>query len=632
MQFLIGLNNAQQEAVLATEGPLMIVAGAGAGKTKTITHRIAHLLHKGIRGDSILAITFTNKAAKEMSERVHAIAQGSSSTPFVSTFHALAVTIIREHAPKIGRTRHFSISDESDAMSYVKEAMKQEGIDPKQFEPKKIRHMISKLKSDGITPEGYKDTVAGDFQAIVADVWLAYRDLLAKENALDFDDLICETVKLLDKHDDIRDSYRKRWQYVHVDEYQDTNELQYRLTKLLVGPERHLCVVGDADQNIYSWRGANMKNMLHFEKDYPNAKIVFLEENYRSTSNILAAANAIIEKNIMRVPKTLFTKAGDGELIGLYHGADERDEASFVVGKADELIRGGVKPDDIAVLYRANFQSRIIEEACLHKNVPYQVLGTKFFERKEVKDMLSYVKAAQSRKNLADIRRIINEPTRGIGKVTMLKLFAGEELSGAVAKKIELFFALLDRIEAHLQDKPSELLLMIAKESGMQDALRNGDESDHERLENIYELIEVAKRYDDKPVEEALEQLLTDAALASDQDTLDGEKHGMRLMTVHASKGLEFRYVFIVGLEQGLFPHERLTNEKIDNEEERRLFYVAITRAREKLFLTFAEIRTVFGSRNFTAPSEFLSDIPPELVEEERGNHERAGKIVYLDF
>ena len=277
MQFLTGLNNAQQEAVLATEGPLMIVAGAGAGKTKTITHRIAHLLHKGIRGDSILAITFTNKAAKEMRERVHAIAQGSSSTPFVSTFHALAVTILREHAQKIGRTRHFSIADESNAMSYVKEAMKQEGIDPKQFEPKKIRHMISKLKSDGITPEGYADTVAGDFQAIVADVWLVYRDLLKNENALDFDDLICETVKLLDKNDDIRDNYRKRWQYVHVDEYQDKNELQYRLTKLLVGPQRHLCVVGDADQNIYSWRGANMKNMLHFEKDYPGAKIVFLE-------------------------------------------------------------------------------------------------------------------------------------------------------------------------------------------------------------------------------------------------------------------------------------------------------------------------------------------------------------------
>jgi DNA helicase-2/ATP-dependent DNA helicase PcrA len=430
MQYIDSLNEKQKEAVLYTDGPLLIVAGAGAGKTKTITHRIIHLIHKGIEPGSILAVTFTNKAAKEMRDRVMSLLEDkihgvsaperSSGTgvPFVSTFHSLGVHIIKENAHLIGLTKHFSIIDESDALSIIKSIMKNRDIDPKQHEPRKIKSIISKSKGDFITVETFSANVNSSVQSIVAVIWRDYEIQLKKEKALDFDDLLLETVLILKKYPEIKQKYQNRWKYIHIDEYQDTNEVQYEMTKLLVGKEENICVVGDTDQNIYSWRGANIKNMLHFEKDYPNAKIVMLEQNYRSTKNIIEAANSIIEKNIYRVPKILFTENIKGEEISICEAYDEQSEGIFVSSRIDELLKNN-KPEEIAVLYRANFQSRVLEEALLDKQIPYQVLGVKFFERKEIKDLLSYIRASYNKESLSDIKRIINIPARGIGKVTI---------------------------------------------------------------------------------------------------------------------------------------------------------------------------------------------------------------------
>ncbi len=620
VNYLDTLNPAQKEAVLHTDGPLMIVAGAGAGKTKTLTHRIAHLVAGGVHPQSILAITFTNKAAREMRERVvHLLSsRRAEEMPFVATFHGFGAYLIRENAREAGLNRNFSILDESDTASIIKEILIGRGIDPKQQEPKKFRAIISRAKGDFISQEEYAREARNAFEDTVASVWREYEKRLEKENAVDFDDLLIKSVLLLEK-DGIRKKYQDRFRYIHIDEYQDTNDVQYELSKLLVGEERNICVVGDADQNIYSWRGANMKNMLHFERDYPNAKIVFLEQNYRSTKKILEAANAVIAKNTVRVPKILFTDNGDGKDIGLFSAYDEREEAEFVAGNAYALIGEGVDPDEIAVLYRANFQSRIIEESCIGCDVPYQVLGTKFFERKEVKDVLAYIRAARNRNNLADIRRTINSPARGIGKVTLLKMFAGEEgsLPYTTQAKILSYYKILDAIlEATEERSVSEAVRFAIQASGMENALKNGSEEEKERFENVQELVSLAKKYDSYPPSEGIELLLTDAALASDQDSLDKPVKGIRLMTVHAAKGLEFRYVFVVGLEDGLFPHEKdFSASTEEQEEERRLFYVAVTRAREKLFLCYANMRTIFGMRQTNIPSPFIFDIPERLIE-----------------
>ncbi|QQR76973.1 UvrD-helicase domain-containing protein [Candidatus Nomurabacteria bacterium] len=638
MKHLDGLNEAQLEAVIATEGPLMIVAGAGAGKTKTITHRILELIHKGIDPDKILAITFTNKAASEMRERVmHAIGDMRLSTkPFISTFHALGVHILKENAREVGITRHFTILDESDAVSMIKESIREEGLDPKEHEPRKYKYVISKEKGDFFTQEEYAAKVGSAAEELYARIWARYEIKKKKENALDFDDLLLKSVLLLKKNPEIKKSYQSRWKYVHIDEYQDTNQVQYELSKLLVGEERHICVVGDTDQNIYSWRGANLKNMLRFEKDYPNAKIVFLEQNYRSTSVILEAANTVIQKNTVRVPKNLFTLKEGGEKITLKECFGEIDEAHFVAETASSYIRDGVEASDIAVLYRANFQSRVIEEAMLDIGLPYQVLGTKFFDRKEIKDMLSYIRASLNRDSLSDIRRIINTPVRGIGKTTMLKVMAGdtESLPPAMKAKIKVFYEKLEAINNFAQfNVPSEIIKFTLSESGIEDAYKAGTEEEQERLENIKELVTLATRYDSLGPQEGLDALLTSAALASDQDTLEGAGAGVKLMTVHAAKGLEFKVVFIVGLEEGLFPHERAGQYKKteEAEEERRLFYVAITRAKEKLYLTYATTRTIYGMRQINSQSSFISDIPAHLINFEQDGQSGILKTIFLD-
>ncbi len=639
MKHLEGLNKAQTEAVLATEGPLMIVAGAGAGKTKTITHRIVELVRKGVVPSQILAITFTNKAASEMRERViHALSDMRlESKPFVSTFHALGVHILKENAREAGITRYFTILDESDGNALIKEAIREEGLDPKEQEPKKYKYVISKEKGNFCTQEEYAAKVSSNSEELYARVWKRYEDKKKKENALDFDDLLLKSVLLIKKNPNIRKFYQDRWKYIHIDEYQDTNQVQYELSKLLVGEEKHICVVGDTDQNIYSWRGANLKNMLHFEKDYPNAKIIFLEQNYRSTNIILNAANSVIEKNKIRVPKNLFTEKIGGEKITVQECFGEIDEAQFVASTSSSLIESGTDASDIAVLYRANFQSRALEEAMLDVSVPYQVLGTKFFDRKEIKDMLAYIRAALNPDSLSDIKRIINIPARGIGKTTIAKLFAEdtEGLPVAMKLKIKNFYAILERIKIFAESNtPSEIVKYTLIESGIGDAYKAGTEEEQERLENIQELVTLATRYDALGPEEGLDTLLTNAALASDQDTLEGKGSGVKLMTVHAAKGLEFKVVFIVGLEEGLFPHERnnvSAKNSEESEEERRLFYVALTRAKEKLYLTYATTRTIYGMRQINSPSSFISDIPESLVDFVQDGQSGILKTIFLD-
>ncbi|MEI6528372.1 MAG: UvrD-helicase domain-containing protein [bacterium] len=646
--YLSGLNERQKEAVLHTEGPLLVFAGAGAGKTKTVTHRIMHLIKNGVEPKNILAITFTNKAAKEMRDRVMTAIENDpglktispAEKPFLSTFHSLGVHIIKENARMIGLTRHFSIFDKSDSLKTVRDIIKDMGLDIKLYEPGKILGIISREKSNLLEAEEYRETLQGEnftgWHGLVAQVWLQYEKKLAEEKALDFDDLLLKTYKILKNHPDILEKYQNTWKYIHVDEYQDTNKVQYMTVKLLAEKNKNLCVVGDIDQNIYSWRGADIKNIMNFEKDYPQAKIVLLEQNYRSTQTILSVANEIIKKNTDRVEKNLFTENEEGEKVSIFCAHNENEEAQYVANKAKELIGQGVAPREIAILYRANFQSRAIEEAFLTHSLPYQVLGTKFFDRKEVKDVISFLRAGLNQESLTDIKRIINVPARGLGKVTILKVFAGEKdtLPAAAKKKVDDFYVLLRRIEQEaLEKKPSEVIRFIIKESGLEDELKAGNAEDRERLENMRELATLAIKYDYLPLGEGIEKLIEEAALATDQDSLEKNENAVKLMTVHAAKGLEFDYVFITGLEEDLFPHQKIgtINNKEHSEEERRLFYVAITRARKKLFMTFTETRTIFGSTQVNSPSTFLSDIDPLFTEEDR-SFEYREKIIYLEL
>src|ERR1035437_8159727 len=627
------LNPKQKEAVLQTEGPLLILAGAGAGKTKTIAERIRHLIKSGVAPSSILAITFTNKAAKEMRDRVGKMLSedkdinrpvSSTERPFISTFHSLGVHIIKEQATKLGLKRHFTIFDRDDSKKTVKEALEKNNLDPKTHDAGKILSMISREKSRGLGSGEFSNRIErSSFSEIVDVVWREYENILKRDGALDFDDLLLKTANLLKSDLDIRYYYQKIWDYIHIDEYQDTNGVQYEISQMLVGPKRNICVVGDIDQNIYSWRGADIKNILDFEKDYPEAKVVLLEENYRSTKNILEAANSIIEKNIIRRKKTLFTSNSSGQKIGVFQGFDETSEAEFISSKVEKLINEGKNPEEIAVLYRANFQSRVLEEAFMRHRLPYQLLGTRFFERREIKEVLSYLKASINPDSLADIKRIINVPTRGIGKTTIAKIFSGfnDDITPATKNKIANFYKLLEEIKETAETKtPSQTIQFILKYTGLELEWKRGKADDLERLENAYELASFAGKYDALEPMEGIEELLEDSALQSDQDEMNEDKKAVRLMTVHASKGLEFDVVFISGLEDGLFPHQKINEANIspsEAEEERRLFYVALTRAKKKIYLSYAQMRMIFGHREVNVPSEFILDIPDDLIEEE---------------
>lgn len=629
MDYLKDLNKQQIEAVEHTEGPLLVLAGAGAGKTRVITHRIIHLIHKGIDPENILAVTFTNKAASEMKERVEKLIKNEENTPFVSTFHSLGVYILKKHAGLIGLNRYFTIYDRNDSVRAIKEGITESGYDPKQFEPRKVLSSISKLKGDGTS---LREFSPGNnfYKKLVAEVWEKYEKILFKEKALDFDDLLLKTYHVLNENEDIRQHYNDIWKYIHVDEYQDTNKVQYNIIRLL-SKNNNICVVGDIDQNIYSWRGADIENILAFEKHFPGTKTILLEQNYRSTKTIINVSNEIIKKNINRKEKNLFTENSDGELLHLYGAYDEHDEARHIAEKAGELINTGSSPKEIAVLYRANFQSRVLEEAFMYSGLPYRLLGTKFFERKEVKDVLSFIRFSLNQESVSDLKRIINIPTRGIGKVTLLKLVSGkyEELSPAMKSKVDDFYKIISDIEEKIPEvKTSELVKFVIKSTGI-DGMYKKTEEDQERMENIKELVTLSTKYDHMP-EGGVEKLLEEAALQTEQDGIKKEEDAITLMTIHASKGLEFDYVFISGLEAGLFPHERMGDETKDDEEERRLFYVALTRARKRIFLTYTNVRTIFGSKQVNIPSEFIEDIDEEMIEtEEESSFE--GKVVYLD-
>lgn len=644
--YLENLNERQKQAVLATDGPLLILAGAGAGKTKTITHRIMHLIKTGVKPSEILAITFTNKAAKEMRERTLSLLRKDEGVsremlediPFISTFHSLGVKILKEQAHLIGYPKHFSIFDKSDSKKAVKEALETLQIDPKQYDASLFLSLISKQKGDGVSFDEFSlQTPDKKTDLMLLSVWREYEKSLKREKAFDFDDLLLETLHLL-KRPEVLSYYHHKWKYIHVDEYQDTNRCQYIIMKLLAEKTNNIAVVGDIDQSIYSWRGADFKNIMRFEKDYPNAQTILLEENYRSTKTIISVSNEIIAKNRMRKEKNVFTRNTEGDKITLKSNFSERDEASYIAKTALMLMRQGVNPQEIAVLFRANFQSRALEEACLRFEVPYTLLGTKFFERKEVKDTLSYLKAALNEDSMSDFKRAISFPSRGIGKVTLLKILEGkkEELSKAMKDKLDSFERLLKEIkEKAYTKKPSELMQDIVILSGIETSLISEGIEGVERLQNVKEIASIASSYDHLPLGEGIEKFLEHVSLSSDQDDLEDHKAGIRLMTVHASKGLEFDYVFITGLEQDLFPSSKTNggNSQEESEEERRLFYVALTRARKKVYLTYAQMRTIFGTETMTVPSEFVLEIDDRHLEIDGASpHDQREKIVYLDF
>ena len=627
VRYLEGLNERQKEAAMVLGGPLLIVAGAGAGKTKTITHRIAHLVESGVPAHQILAVTFTNKAAGEMRERVRALVPKSSGAPLVATFHSLGVRLLREFAEAAGIARTFVIWDRDDSGRALKKILE---AHDETMPPRAALARISREKGKGLSAEEFAEEARDFRERAVARAWQAYEQALAEEGALDFDDLLLKTLSLLKTRQDILALLQNRWRYLTIDEYQDTNGVQYEIARLLSGEARNICVVGDIDQNIYSWRGAELEHLLRFEESFPGATVVTLEQNYRSTRTILAAANAVIEKNIRRKPKVLFTENGTGRPIELFSARNELEEAWFVADSAGRLIEEGARPGEIAVLYRENFQSRALEEAMLAAGLPYRVLGTRFFDRKEVKDAISYLRAAQNPKSRVDLARIAGVPPRGIGKVTLEKMLAGEVagLSGAAGTKVRAFRQTLGLIRKAIATLPaSEAVHYAIEASGMENMLKETGEEGKERLGNVRELVNFAARFDGEQPPVGIERLLEEAALQSEQDSLEEKQNSISLMTVHASKGLEFDAVFVTGLEQGLFPSERENDAGRDPEEERRLFYVALTRARLRLFLSYARERLRWGPREYTLASEFIGDIDPRLIAGQ-GNGEDEGEAV----
>lgn len=638
MQHLEGLNDAQREAVLTTKGPVSVLAGAGSGKTRVLTTRIYHLIREGTPAERILAVTFTNKAAREMRERLATRLEGGT-LPLVVTFHGLGREILQRYGSRIAIPRYFTIFDRDDSKSAIKQVLKEMDIDPKELNPNFVLARISKEKGEGRTPEQFRESHGGkSFQMrVVAEVWPRYEAIVRKEKALDFDDLICLPVRLLREHEDLRREAEQLYDYVHVDEFQDTNELQGTLANYLAKAHQNLFVVGDIDQTIYTWRGATIENLLGFERTYPEAKTIVLAHNYRSTKTIVAAGNQIIEKNHNRKEKHAVTDNPDGEPIQLHAARNAESEARYIAQEARKRVRAGVAPEEIAVLFRTNFQSRALEEAFLSEGLPYKVLGTRFLDRREVKDVLAWVRLALDPEREADKMRAAQAPTRGIGKVTLGKLVAGkrESLRPAEVAKIAKFEAVIAELhEAMHTALPSEFVRLVIEKSGLEAALEKGGEEDQERLENAKELATLASRFDALPGEEGICAFLAESALAGDQDEMDAPgkagKAGVTLMTVHAAKGLEFDTVFVSGMEEGLFPHQGHEGEKRDEEEERRLFYVAVTRAKRRLVLTFAHVRRIYGTDFASEPSSFIRDIDEGLVSYSEGDDRYGERTIYI--
>ncbi|MBO8126261.1 MAG: DNA helicase PcrA [Firmicutes bacterium] len=641
MEILSNLNPQQKEAVTYGDGPLLVLAGAGSGKTRVLTHRIAYLIaERGVSPANILAVTFTNKAAGEMKERVEKLLGYSAERIWVSTFHSACVRILRADGAKNGLDPHFVIYDSSDQIALVKEVLKELNINDKNFPPRSLLEAISKAKNELKTPEEYSSQ-AGDFwEQQVERVYKRYQERLKENKALDFDDLIMETTLLFKEQPYVLDYYQERFRYLLVDEYQDTNKAQYELVKLLAAKYRNLCVVGDDNQSIYGWRGADIENILAFERDYPDAKVIKLEQNYRSTGTILDAANSLIQYNIARTDKKLWTDRGRGEPIKVYWAADERDEARYVVEEIAKLQREGYRNQDMAILYRTNAQSRPFEEAFLYAGIPYQVVGSlRFYDRKEIKDIIAYLRVIYNPADNISLQRIINVPKRGIGAATYAKLeqLAAErgqsvydalldiakgkvDFPGRTQQKLVEFVTFMEQLRAKQEETPlTSLVEELLELSGYRAELQQTkDEHAKGRLENISEFLSATQQYDRELPGEGVGLFLEQLALLSDPDTYDEGDDSVTLMTLHSAKGLEFPVVFLAGLEEGIFPHARSIWEMEQLEEERRLCYVGVTRAQERLYLTSAGRRTIFGTTENRLPSRFLEEIPGELKEEIR--------------
>ncbi|ADX76152.1 DNA helicase PcrA [Staphylococcus pseudintermedius] len=633
------MNKEQSEAVRTTEGPLLIMAGAGSGKTRVLTHRIAYLLdEKDVSPYNILAITFTNKAAKEMKERVQALVGEEAEVIWMSTFHSMCVRILRRDADRIGIERNFTIIDPTDQKSVIKDVLKRENIDPKKYEPRIFIGEISKLKNDLLTPAKAEAEADDFYSRMVATVYKGYQQQLVRNQALDFDDLIMTTIRLFERVPDVLDFYQNKFQYIHVDEYQDTNTAQYTLVNMLAQKFKNLCVVGDSDQSIYGWRGANIHNILSFEKDYPNARTIFLEQNYRSTKTILQAANEVIRHNTERKPKGLWTANQQGEKIHYYEAMSERDETEYVVREIFKQQKKGKRYKDMAVLYRTNAQSRVLEETFLKSNIPYVMVGgQKFYDRKEIKDLLSYLRLIANSADDISLQRIINVPKRGIGpssvekiatyavdhELTMFDALAEVDFIG-LSKKVTQAAAEFYQLMSNLMQEQeflevSEIVDEVLEKSGYREMLeREQSIESRSRLENIDEFMSVPVDYEkNTPLEEqSLINFLTDLSLVADVDGANLED-GVTLMTMHSAKGLEFPIVFIIGMEESIFPHIRAIQSESDHEmeEERRISYVAITRAEEELYLSHATSRTLFGRPQSNERSRFLNEIPEELLD-----------------
>ena len=641
------LNPQQRIAVENTEGPLLVLAGAGSGKTRVLTYRVAHLMEKGVPAWKILAITFTNKAAKEMAERVQALTGEAGSEAWISTFHACCARILRRDIEKLGYKRQFAIYDEDDRMSVIKAVLKELNLGDKEYPPKAVKAAISDAKNRMLSPDEWLRDAGDDFRnRKYYEAYRLYERTLRGNNALDFDDLLVKTLELLAEQPPVLEYYQNRFDYILVDEYQDTNRAQYELVRLLTGKKRNLCVVGDDDQSIYGWRGADIRNILDFEKDFPEAKVVKLEQNYRSTGNILDAANQVIAHNQGRKEKALWTQAGEGEKIALYHALDERDEAAFIAAMTRKLIAHGARAGDVAVLYRTNAQSRVLEEAFVRGGIPYHVYGgQKFYERREVKDLIAYMRALVNPDDDVSLRRIINEPKRGIGETTVeaLQSYASSaEMSlmsavldvenaplAARPKKLIGEFAelMIDLTEALYEKTASEFLEFMIDKTGYVRALEavKSDEN-AARIENIRELQGAVTEFERLNPEGGLADFLENVALVADTDSLNEGGGSVTLMTLHSAKGLEFDNVFLPGMEENIFPLARASYDDELMEEERRLAYVGITRAKKRLFLSHARSRALYNSRSANELSRFVSEIPARLLTDgtQRGDARRV--------
>ncbi len=649
------LNPPQQQAVEATEGPLLILAGAGSGKTRVLTHRIAYLIvTRKAPPWGILAITFTNKAAREMQERVTKLVGGEGRDIWVSTFHSMCVRILRKDIDRIGFNSNFTILDSTDQLSLVRNCMKDLNLDTKKFEPKAVLSLISTAKNELITPAQYEQKAGDYIESIAARVYTLYQRRMKSNNSLDFDDLIMATIQLFKEVPEVLDFYQKKFQYIHVDEYQDTNRAQYMLCRMLADGHHRICVVGDSDQSIYRWRGADISNILNFEEDYPEARTIMLEQNYRSTSTILNAANEVIKQNGGRKPKKLWTDKDGGDKIKVYRADSEHDEGYFVTSEINKNVGSGKSYQDHAILYRTNAQSRVIEEILIKSDIPYQIVGgIKFYDRKEIKDILGYLRLISNPDDDLSLTRVINVPKRGIGDTSVAKLsaaaaergvsifqvlavvddlgFAGKTRN-ALVEFYDMIAALNQMVEyLSVTELTEKILEMSQYRIDMQ---RENTIESRSRLENIDEFLSVTMEFEKNNDDKSLVSFLTDLALIADIDSVNDEDEdksdAVILMTMHSAKGLEFPVVFIVGMEEGVFPHSRAFQDNEELEEERRLAYVGITRAEKQLFLTCAQMRTLFGRTTANPPSRFLDEIPEELKEETgvaRDRYRRGGNI-----